>query len=214
MFTPGASHAAHRLPGSWVLLLWLLLGGGGAGPGVAGQPDIHQDFTIDSWQTDEGLPQNSVKSTVQTPDGYLWLATFNGLARFDGVRFTVLDTSIVPGLPGNRLVWLHVDRQGRVWLVTEYNELALLAEGGCHAFGSREGVPPGGIEWVGEDGQGGLWAAAADGGLGRLQDGRFVPVPASAEFATNGTVRLLNDAAGRLWCLRTARSLPWSRVAS
>src|ERR1044071_7283212 len=48
-------------------------------------------FVHDVWQTDQGLPQNSVVSIVQTRDGYIWLATQEGLVRFDGVRFTIFD---------------------------------------------------------------------------------------------------------------------------
>jgi ligand-binding sensor domain-containing protein len=47
----------------------------------------NQDFMIDAWGTEEGLPQSSVLSIAQTPDGYLWLATFDGLARFDARTF-------------------------------------------------------------------------------------------------------------------------------
>ena len=46
-----------------------------------------------SWQTDAGLPDNYVQGMAQTPDSYLWIATQNGLARFDGVKFTVFDKS-------------------------------------------------------------------------------------------------------------------------
>src|SRR5271165_587698 len=49
-------------------------------------------YLIRSWQTEEGLPQNSVTALVQTRDGYLWLGTYGGLVRFDGVRFTVFDS--------------------------------------------------------------------------------------------------------------------------
>jgi ligand-binding sensor domain-containing protein len=55
-------------------------------------------FVIDSWTTENGLPQNSVLSIQQTPDGYLWLTTFDGLVRFDGVRFTVFNKANSPGL--------------------------------------------------------------------------------------------------------------------
>ena len=44
-----------------------------------------------TWQVEQGLPQNKVTAAVQTRDGYLWAGTYNGLARFDGVRFTVFD---------------------------------------------------------------------------------------------------------------------------
>ena len=50
------------------------------------------------WQTEDGLPQNSVLSIVQTPDGYLWLGTFNGLVRFDGVRFDSFTVGNTPEL--------------------------------------------------------------------------------------------------------------------
>jgi ligand-binding sensor domain-containing protein len=46
-------------------------------------------YRFDHWTADNGLPQNSVRDIVQTRDGYLWLTTFDGLMRFDGVRFTV-----------------------------------------------------------------------------------------------------------------------------
>ena len=48
-------------------------------------------YRFDSWTTDNGLPQNGVRTITQTPDGYLWLTTFDGLVRFDGVKFTVFD---------------------------------------------------------------------------------------------------------------------------
>ncbi|MBA4121932.1 MAG: hypothetical protein H0X72_05660 [Acidobacteria bacterium] len=48
-------------------------------------------YRFDSWTADNGLPQNSVYSIQQTPDGYLWLTTLDGLVRFDGVKFTVFN---------------------------------------------------------------------------------------------------------------------------
>jgi len=50
-------------------------------------------YRVDTWSTSDGLPQRSVFSIIQTRDGYLWLSTFDGLVRFDGVRFTVFDKS-------------------------------------------------------------------------------------------------------------------------
>src|SRR5262249_36542698 len=59
-------------------------------------------YRFDHWTTDNGLPQHTVRSLAQTRDGYLWLTTFDGLVRFDGVRFTVFDKSNTPGLVSNR----------------------------------------------------------------------------------------------------------------
>ena len=87
MFRPGRT---RRL--GLGLALALLLPLVPAGQAFALPPDraitqLRHEF----WQTKDGLPQNSVDSMVQTADGYLWLGTQEGLARFDGVRFTVFD---------------------------------------------------------------------------------------------------------------------------
>ena len=50
-------------------------------------------YALRLYQTEDGLPGNNITSIVQTGDGYLWLGTRNGLVRFDGVRFTVFDSS-------------------------------------------------------------------------------------------------------------------------
>ena len=68
----------------WLWLIWFVFF-----PWLAGAaPD---DFLIQTWDTASGLPHNTVRSIAQTPDGYLWIGTENGLARFDGVRFENFD---------------------------------------------------------------------------------------------------------------------------
>ena len=59
-------------------------------------------YRFDSWTADTGLPQNIIRAIHQTADGYLWLATLDGLARFDGVRFTIFNKSNSPGIQSNR----------------------------------------------------------------------------------------------------------------
>ncbi len=157
------------------------------------------DEIVTGWQTEDGLPQSSVLSIAQTPDGYLWLATFDGLARFDGVRFTVFDTSNLPGLPGNRLVRLFVDREGGLWAITEYCSVARLKDGRCRTFTAADGVPAEGVQCVGEDGQGGLWLAGLKTGLCRWQADRFVAVPVPSEIAEGRFLDIVTDSEGRLW---------------
>src|SRR5205085_579944 len=80
-------------------------------------------YRFDHWTADNGLPQNSVRDIVQTRDGYLWVTTFDGLVRFDGVRFTVFNKSNSPGLPSNRFSSLFEDRQGDLWAALENGEV-------------------------------------------------------------------------------------------
>lgn len=63
-------------------------------------------YRFDVWTVDEGLPQNIITAIQQTPDGYLWVATLDGLARCDGVRFTIFDKRTSPGIRSNRFTAL------------------------------------------------------------------------------------------------------------
>ncbi|OAN59632.1 hypothetical protein A8B79_11680 [Balneola sp. EhC07] len=67
----------------------------------------------------EGLPQSSVNDIIQTRDGYIWLATFGGLVRFDGNSFTTFNRSNSEGLVSDRILNLHEDRTGKIWISTE-----------------------------------------------------------------------------------------------
>lgn len=87
------------------------------------------DYTIQNWQLEQGLPQISVTSIAQTPDGYLWVGTFNGLARFDGVRFTVFHEGNTPTLGSSAILQLQVDAQGALWIVTLTDKLVRMAGG-------------------------------------------------------------------------------------
>ena len=179
-------------------LVALLLAGNVAKAEVA-TTNLGADYVLQSWQVEDGLPQSSVEAIVQTPDSYLWLATYSGLARFDGVRFAQFDASNLPGFPGNRPERLFVDREGALWVITEQHEVARLKDGACRTFGTAQGVPSTGAQWVGEDGQGGLWLAGVKGGLWRRENGRFVPVPSPPAFAESPPRPMVTDGAGRAW---------------
>jgi len=176
----------------------LLLAGSLANAEVA-TTNLGADYMVQSWHVEDGLPQSSVLAIEQTPDGYLWLATFGGLARFDGVRFTVFDTGNLPGLPANRLVRLFLDREGALWLITEFHDLACLVDGHCRRFGVADGLPPDGLSSVGEDRLGGFWAAGLKNGLWQRHNGRFVPGTAPPESGESPLRALVTDTVGRLW---------------
>src|SRR5262245_47125610 len=76
-------------------------------------------YSFDRWTTDNGLPQNSVVQILQTADGYLWMTTFDGLVRYDGVRFKVFNGVNTPGIKSSRLLMLFEDRDLNLWITTE-----------------------------------------------------------------------------------------------
>jgi ligand-binding sensor domain-containing protein/signal transduction histidine kinase len=74
------------------------------------------DYLIDVWETKDSLPSSTVTAITQTPDGYLWIGTYNGLARFDGVRFVTFDPGNTPELGHARVQGLSLDFTGTLWI--------------------------------------------------------------------------------------------------
>jgi signal transduction histidine kinase/ligand-binding sensor domain-containing protein len=86
-------------------------------------------FNIQIWGADEGLPSSVVAAIAQTRDGYLWLGTYNGLVRFDGLRFKVFDPGNTPALTESRVTSLIADDDGALWIGTESQNKVVLRNG-------------------------------------------------------------------------------------
>jgi len=86
-------------------------------------------FLTRVWTSENGLPDSSVTSIAQTPDGYLWVGTYNGLARFDGLNFVTFDPDNTPALAHARVRRLHVDKRGGLWVNTFDGSLTSLRAG-------------------------------------------------------------------------------------
>ena len=134
-------------------------------------PASSADWLADGWQTESGLPHNSVTAVLQTSDGYLWVGTLNGLARFDGVRFTVFRSADTGGLRSNRILCLHQDAYGTLWIGTDGGGLSSYYAGSFSALGPEEGLSSGTILALGEDEAGRLWIGT-DSGLNLYEAGR------------------------------------------
>ncbi|MGI8835705.1 MAG: ligand-binding sensor domain-containing protein [Pyrinomonadaceae bacterium] len=93
---------------------------------------------------------------MQTQDGYLWFTTFDGLVRFDGVRFTVFNKSNSPGLATNRFVSLFEDRNGDLWAGLETGEVVRRHQGRFTTYTQAQGLPNDIFPRLADDGQGNL----------------------------------------------------------
>ncbi len=116
------------------------------------------DYIVGHWDTEDGLPHNSVKQLFQTHDGYLWIGTQQGLARFDGLRLTTFTNHNTPGLTGNQIVSLAETPDGSLWIGTS-NGLVRYRDGRFTPISKSEGVKndvvnalcvaPDGSLWIG-----------------------------------------------------------------
>src|SRR4030095_9097614 len=109
-------HARLRKPVSFRLthLIFALLIWSGTANALDPKRELSQ-FGVEVWLTENGLPQNTVHAITQTKNGYVWIATEGGLARYDGINFRIFDRQNTPELPSNYIRALMEDRQGNLW---------------------------------------------------------------------------------------------------
>jgi signal transduction histidine kinase/ligand-binding sensor domain-containing protein len=117
-------------------------------------------IAVDSWTADNGLPQNVIRSVCQTPDGYLWLATFDGLVRFDGVRFITFNKSNTTGLNGNRFTSLFCTAAGDLWAATEGSGVVHYHGRHFQSYSILDGLLSNAVSGLASDDHGNIWALA------------------------------------------------------
>ena len=150
---------------------------------------------ITNWQAQQGLPQNGVGALARTPDGYLWIGTQDGLARFDGVSFTVFDRASTTALRHSMIACLRVDRAGRLWIGTRRGLVSY--EGGVFTpYGPETGLPDDRVSALWEDRGGRLWVGTLGAGLFRREGDRFAQV---GGLSGQRIRALAEDGAGALW---------------
>lgn len=95
-------------------------------------------YQFDTWTTDRGLPQNGVREITQTPEGYLWFTTFDGLVRFDGVKFTTFNKGNADGIINNRFTGIYSDESGAIYATTmEDGILTVYRDGKFTSYDSK-----------------------------------------------------------------------------
>ena len=153
----GANLACVWLLASVVLLLASLF----IAPARA--QSLSTQYVTTVWRTDQGLPQNSVNAMLQDHNGYLWIGTFGGLARFDGERFTAFDLASTPGFGSDTIFSLHESRAGVLWIGTVDGGLTRLQNGVATTFTQRDGLPGMFVSSIREDGEGKIWINTSGG---------------------------------------------------
>ena len=162
----------------------------------AGKP--LREYGQQSWQSDSGLPQNTVRAIIQTRDGYLWIGTEAGVVRFDGVEFRVFDTGNTPALHSNFIRALKEDAAGSLWIAT--SEGLVCERGGAFvAYGQGEGLPAPVVLGLYLTRAGGLLAITPSGAAA-FSHGRFAAIAGTESLAlADGAGLVAEDASGGVW---------------
>ncbi len=151
------------------------------------------EFAIQLWLTESGLPQNTIQAITQTRDGYIWIGTQEGLARYNGVGFVIFDRENTTQFKSNDIRTLIGDRSGSLWIGTSFG-LIRYKDGSFTSFTRSEGLPDNTVNALAEDQSGTIWIATGNG-LARYANNSIEPVPTiNANIQT-----LLLDSSGVLW---------------
>ena len=154
------------------------------------------------WKAEQGLPQNSALALCQTRDGYLWIGTEEGAARFDGAQFKIFDQEIVPNLSAGYIISFYEQRDGTLWMGTRGGGLIRhrYNQGGSEfvAFDSTKGLNAADVWAIIEDRSGTLWIGT-ENGLFAYIDGHFRRFTTSDGLPHLIVQSLHQDRMGTLW---------------
>ncbi|QVL34200.1 response regulator [Telmatocola sphagniphila] len=187
---------AHRTLLSKVLAIVLLIV---AVPEVLALDPTYSpsQYTPRIWRIEDGLPQNSVHTIAQTKDGYLWCGTESGLARFDGTKFKVFNSSNTPELKSNSINALLADRNDVLWIATE-NGLVKYEQGNFSRLTMAEGLVDDDTWSLAEDPNGGMWVGTK-GGLSYYSDKKFTNFTKENGLPASYCLSLHMGKNGELW---------------
>ncbi len=155
-----------------------------------------REYNVETYTTEDGLPQSSVLTIVQTKDGYLWMGTYEGVARFDGIGFRVFDTANTPGMDSNRIKELLEDSKGNLWIATSAG-LLCYRNGSFKNYTTGNGLSNNFVVCLCEDRQGRIWVGTT-AGLSRFENGVFTPYTQQQGLTQNYISALVEDNEGNL----------------
>ncbi len=186
------------------IILVLLVLATGNQPEVWAQPTVKLDpsktltqYRIDQWTTEHGLPMKRISSVLQSANGYIWLGTQEGLARFDGFDFTIFDKHQT-GLESKTIMALTEDSHGTLWIGT-VDGLTRYRNGRFETLTSDEGLAGNNITAILEDRRGRIWAATFDNGVS-LIDGASIQILNEANgLSSSNITSLYEDPSGTVW---------------
>ncbi|MBN2467273.1 MAG: diguanylate cyclase [Deltaproteobacteria bacterium] len=162
--------------------------------------DPHKTFSqyhYDVWQTDDGLPHNSITDVLQDGRGYLWLGTYEGLVRFDGENCILFSQENTEGIRNDHITALHEDSEGTLWIGTR-GGLTRCQNGKFSTITNDDGLADDVVLSLCEDPGGGLWVGTRNG-LSHLAEGTFANYSVNDGLSNSLIWALHADPDGSLW---------------
>ncbi|MCB1555008.1 MAG: diguanylate cyclase [Xanthomonadales bacterium] len=196
----------RRLPGRLLRWGWWLFVLGWAS--AMAQPVRPIDgYYRESWSQRDGLPHSLINAIAQTPDGYLWLATWEGAARYNGREFVVFDRESVAEMSDHGFRAMTVSRDGSLWVGASRGGVMRMHDGVWTRLDREDGLAQDEIMALGEGPGDVMWVAYESAGVGAVApDGSIRHFNRDDGLPSDVMYALAVDQTGRIW-LGTAEGL-------
>lgn len=155
-------------------------------------------YAHEVWQREQGLPSNAILSIFQASDGYIWIGTFDGIARFDGVSFTIFHSANTPELKSNGVWSIRESADGSLWFATNGGGLTQFKDGRFKTYTVEDGLPSNVIHHICSDRAGGLWIGTRNG-IAHYENGKIIAYQLPGDVQQNAVNHVLLDREGTLW---------------
>ncbi len=161
-------------------------------------------YNRELWTTRQGLPHNQVNAIAQTADGYLWLGTWEGLVRYNGLEFHTFERANTPALHDNGIRSVRAASDGSVVVGTSRGGVSILSGTRWRHLGMDDGLAQDEIMDALQDRRGRVWVATESAGVTRLEGGRAVQFNTRTGLPSDITYGLLEDRDGTIWIATAA----------
>jgi len=166
-------------------------------PVVAGRAGQSQGFDDQLWRVSEGLPNSQVRALAQSADGLLWVGTLEGLAAFDGLKFTTIEPRTLRQMSRQHFLALTIGPDRSIWFSNGHG-LSRHQDGKISYYSLSNGLPSTYVLSLFCNKAGDIFAGT-DRGVRKLKDGLFVPLLQNDPIGPVAVRAILEDDQGSLW---------------
>ncbi len=165
-----------------------------------------EQYNYNHWDSKEGLPDNAVIHIIQSKDGYIWMASYGGITRFNGIDFLTYSAYNTPSIINNSFTYIYEDDDGVIWTATSGNGAVAVDKGQLKIYTTDDGLPSNFTEEIVQDKNGRVWIATSDGLA--YKDGKiFVNQEVPEPLKKNHLKSIDVDSENNLWVATTNQGL-------
>lgn len=170
-----------------------------------------RDYILTRWDTENGLPHNAIRQIYQTREGFLWIGTSYGLARFDGLAFTVFTKINTPGFIGGQTTSMAETDDGSFWISTSDGLIRYL-NGKFTSYSTADGLKTKTINALCRAPDGSLWIGCRNG-ITRWANEKFINDIDTSAYDTSGLRNIVVDRQNDIWIASGSTALRYRKGA-